>query len=219
MFLIETVLRVLSKVAVCFWIISFISTMSGAEAAFGASSSSTKLIYGIPNSGWTSSQWNWGYASGTGHDCAAICRNRYKTSTSRQEFVQSLLLSGSSSDNDDDEPPDTSINFEEVKLVLALAWQRGRWDGSDGGSGGYGDVLNEMANAQRYESGSDKECSIRLVQDMQERYHLLKPSNKDLERMEGLLMKGDDDGLDYDRARRVASGLVLKSMGFIENGC
>ena len=31
--------------------------------------------------------------------------------------------------------------FEEVKLVLGLAWQNGRWDGSDGGRGGYGDIL------------------------------------------------------------------------------
>ena len=26
-----------------------------------------------------------------------------------------------------------AISFEEVKLILGLAWQRGRWDGSDGG--------------------------------------------------------------------------------------
>jgi hypothetical protein len=99
-------------------------------------------LYGIPNSGWTNPQWNWGYARGTGHDCAAICRTRYQTRASRETLVQQLLLNH-------EEPPTT--NIEEVKLVLALAWQKGRWDGSDGGRGGYGDVLAYMAQAERYE--------------------------------------------------------------------
>lgn len=103
-------------------------------------------------------------------------------------------------------------SFEEIKLVLGLAWQRGRWDGSDGGPGGYGDVLREMANANRYEVGND--CDKLLVQDMQERYHLLDPIDTDKEAMMSVL---EDTG-NIDAARRKCSGLVLKSMGFVENG-
>eukprot|EP00984_Skeletonema_dohrnii_P029991 scaffold21033_cov71-Skeletonema_dohrnii-CCMP3373.AAC.1 len=94
-----------------------------------------KEIYNIPNSGWKSKQWNWGSASGTGHDAAMICRRRWDSREERQKLVQSLL-----------DPvefkasyPDSEVPFEEVKLVLGLAWQRGRWDGSDGGPGGYGE--------------------------------------------------------------------------------
>jgi hypothetical protein len=156
-----------------------------------------KEIYGIPRSGWTSSAWNWGSAVGTGHDCAAICRRQFESRQSRASLVADLSKGKG--------PP-----FEEVKLVLALAWQRGRWDGSDGGVGGYGEVLNAMAQARRYEVGD--ECDRLLVQDMKERYHLLDPTDVDKEAMLSL------DGKDVDGARRRCSGLVLKSMGFIENG-
>lgn len=156
-----------------------------------------KEIYGIPRSGWTSPDWNWGSGVGTGHDCAAICRKKCERRQSRASLVTDLLERKG--------PP-----FEEVKLVLALAWQRGRWDGSDGGPGGYGEVLNAMAQARRYEVGD--ECDRLLVQDMKERYHLLDPTDADKEAMLSL------DGEDVDGARRQCSGLVLKSMGFIENG-
>ena len=107
-------------------------------------------------------------------------------------------------------------NFEEVKLVMALAWQRGRWDGSDGGRGGYGEVLAAMADATRYEDGPEDECSRLLVQDMLDRYQLLDPSEEDRKVMMSLF---EDLEPDMDAARRRASSLVLKSMGFIENGC
>jgi len=164
-----------------------------------------KTIYGIPNSGWTSSEWNWGYAVGTGHDCAAICRQQYQTKKSRVNLIDSLMTST-------EEPQ----NFEEVKLVLALAFQRGRWDGSDGGRGGYGEVLAYMADARRYEIGTEKECALNFVQDMQERFHLLKPDPEDQTTMNQLLIRQDD--ANFDISRRQCSGLVLKAMGFLENG-
>jgi hypothetical protein len=105
-------------------------------------------------------------------------------------------------------------NFEEVKLVLALAWQRGRWDGSDGGRGGYGDVLATMASASRYEDGSEDDCSRHLIEDMQQRFQLL-GSSKDLAVMQGLSHAHGDD---LDAARRECSALVLDTMGFVDNG-
>jgi hypothetical protein len=108
-------------------------------------------------------------------------------------------------------------NFEEVKLILGLAWQNGRWDGSDGGVGGYGDVLRHMAEAQRYEDGLDDECSRRFVQDMQDRFDLLADSTSiELRDMRALL--DGDAAQDMDRAQRRCSGLVLEAMGFVEKG-
>ena len=174
------------------WLFALSST-----AAFSLNMS--REIYGIPNSGWTSKEWHWGSAMGTGHDCALICRRQYDNRQSRAELVSSLLEGKG--------PP-----FEEVKLVLGLAWQRGRWDGSDGGRGGYGDVLSEMAKAKRYEVGS--ECDKLLVQDMKERYHLLNPTDTDKDAMMSIL----DGAEDIDATKRRCSGLVLKSMGFIDSG-
>jgi hypothetical protein len=179
-------------------------------------------LYGIANSGWTNPQWNWGYARGTGHDCAAICRNRYQSRASREMLVQQLLL-------DHEEPPTT--NIEEVKLVLALAWQKGRWDGSDGGRGGYGDVLAYMAQAERYEpkrtsiiqEQAEEErnaCYRRFIEDMQVRFYLLNPTPPQLETMKTLLDDKDDKEkqVRMDVALCRCCGLVLSAMGFVDNG-
>lgn len=163
----------------------------------------------MPASGWTSTTWNWGSAAGTGHDCALICRRSYTTRKARSELVQNLL-----------EPVEQTRsrvpqNFEEIKLVLALAWQNGRWNGSDGGPGGYGDILAAMADAVRYEVGSDEESSRLLVQDMQDRFALLEPADEESKAMTSLW---DDTEPDVDKARRRCCGLVLNAMGFVENG-
>jgi hypothetical protein len=172
-----------------------------------SSSSSTnknrKLIYGIPNSGWSSPEWNWGSPVGTGHDCAAICRQTYGTPQTRQRLIQKLLQAH------------TEVDFEEVKLILGLAWQRGHWDGSDGAPGGYEEVLEWMAEAERYEEGSEEACAKRLVKDMQERFFLLHPTPEQQEAMDALLPLSKKDP---DAARRKAAGLVLQAMGFVEHG-
>lgn len=170
--------------------------------AFSVISMSSKEIYGVAKSGWTSPEWRWGYGVGTGHDCAMICRRQYRSRSSRVNLVDQLIQA----DNKD-------VSFEEVKLVLGLAWQNGRWDGSDGGPGGYGDVLATMAAASRYEIGTEESCSRLLVQDMQERFDLLKPTTEELD-----LMKSVVDEDDYDVARRRCAGLVLSAMGFVDVG-
>jgi hypothetical protein len=188
----------------------FLSQLVQFAAAFSMKSPlDSKTIYDIPKSGWTSPEWNWGYATGTGHDCAAICRQLYSSRNARASLVQNLIDSPLSNKR---EPQ----NFEEIKLILALAWQNGRWDGSDGGLGGYGEVLSLMAAAERYEIGSEEECSINFVNDLRDRFHLLKPEEDDQRLMSSLLV--ESLGEDVDGARRRCSGLVLKAMGFIENG-
>ena len=181
--------------------------LSTSLAMASSSADPTAKLYGIPNSGWTSPDWNWGYASGTGHDCAAICRRRFGTQKARSDLVEALL---------DPSPPSFSEPpFEETKLVLALGWQKGRWDGSDGGQGGYGEVLAAMAEAKRYETeGSEESRIITFVEDMRERFHLLNPSEEDVARMAAINM-GEDE---LERGQRVCCGLVLKAMGFVETG-
>lgn len=178
--------------------------------SFPISMSSSKTIYNVPNSGWTSLQWKWGYAVGTGHDCAAICRDLYKSRRAREGLVTELSRAPTAR-IEEREPK----NFEEVKLILALAWQRGRWDGSDGGRDGYGEVLRAMAEAIRYESENEDENSIRLVEDMMGRFASLSPS---ADQTQALNTVHELLGKDTDAARRKCSGLVLQAMGFVENG-
>ena len=71
-----------------------------------------------------------------------------------------------------------------------------------------------MAQANRYEVGDDEECARILVQDMQDRFRLLSPEQEDQQMMESVF----DLEPDTDAAQRRCSGLVLKAMGFIENG-
>jgi hypothetical protein len=107
-------------------------------------------------------------------------------------------------------------NFEEVRLVLGLAWQQGRRDGSDGGKGGYGDVLNYMAQGKRYEEGSEEECSRRFVEDIHDRFEFIADNTSlELREMRTLL---DDAANDSDYARRKCSGLVLDAMDFVDRG-
>eukprot|EP00978_Attheya_sp_CCMP212_P000336 scaffold684_cov38-Attheya_sp.AAC.1 len=174
----------------------------GCLAFAGPMGKTGKEIYNVPGSGWASPNWNWGYASGTGHDCAMICRDGLSTRDARESFVTELLNSSEHG------PP-----FEEVKLVLGLAWQNGRWDGSDGGRGGYGQVLSAMAAADRYENGDEIECSRLLVEDMKERFHLIAKSEDDIAKMNAL-----DTSADIDPVKRKCAGLVLQCMGFIEKG-
>ncbi|KAG7365080.1 hypothetical protein IV203_038283 [Nitzschia inconspicua] len=135
-----------------------------------------------------------------------ICRQKYATREERSKLVENLIHGH----NNTREPH----NFEEIKLVLALAWQRGRWDRSDAGRGGYGEVLASMVDARRYEVGDEVECSRLLVQDMKDRFEMLNPTADDLAMMRDIF----DSEPDMDSARRRCSGLVLKAMGFIQNG-
>eukprot|EP00533_Pseudo-nitzschia_delicatissima_P013334 CAMPEP_0197275538 /NCGR_PEP_ID=MMETSP1432-20130617/14042_1 /TAXON_ID=44447 /ORGANISM="Pseudo-nitzschia delicatissima, Strain UNC1205" /LENGTH=187 /DNA_ID=CAMNT_0042741453 /DNA_START=20 /DNA_END=584 /DNA_ORIENTATION=+ len=156
-----------------------------------------KPIYGVPNSGWTSPEWNWGYAVGTGHECAAICRQKYASNRERSQLITDLL-----------EGDPTKTDTEEVKLVMALEWQR-NW------RCGYRDVLEMMADARRYEEEGDPSPKYLLLMDMMERFPRLNPTKEDMAAMQALK---DLDNVDC--ALRICSGLVLKAMdlGIDENG-
>ena len=176
-----------------------------------------KEVYNIPNSGWKSKQWNWGYAQGTGHDCAAICRRRWDNRNERQKLVQSLL-----------DPvefkstyPDSEVPFEEIKLILALAWQRGRWDGSDGGPGGYGEVLSLMAEARRYEDEDEVISALNFIEDISKRFETISRNAQELKRMKSIA--NDVRGKHAEKEevfmdRREVAGMVLDAIDFVEKG-
>lgn len=176
-----------------------------------------KEIYNIPNSGWKSKQWNWGYAQGTGHDCAAICRRRWDSRQDREKLVQSLL-----------DPvefkasyPDSEVPFEEIKLILGLAWQRGRWDGSDGGPGGYGEVLSIMVDARRYEDDDEVISALNFIEDVGKRFGTISRNAEELKRMKSIA--NDVRGKHAEKEevfmdRREVAGMVLDAMGFIQTG-
>jgi len=170
-----------------------------------------------------------------------LCRRQYRTPESRRDLIANLVMTKeairggttTTADNAQRSP----ANFEEVKLILALAWQKGLHNGHGGGGGGelrpYGEILDAMVQAERYENkavaGSgpgrddddddddddDKDNSLLLVQDMQKRYFFLTPEVDDKIRMNLLLYDGDED---WDWIRRRCSGLVLRALDFEENG-
>lgn len=107
-------------------------------------------------------------------------------------------------------------SLDELKLILGLCWQRGRWDGTDGGRGGYGEVLYNMAEC-KYETWfacDDGTASKReLLSDMSERFHLITKSEDETA---SIMELGDNDNI--DGSVRKCAGLVLNSMEFVTSG-
>lgn len=168
----------------------------------------SKEIYNVRGSGWSSPEWRWGYSVGTGHDCAMICRQKYSKQKSRSDLIKQLWDSVKCVDGQ------RQPCFEEVKLILGLAFQNARWDGSDGGPGGYADILTMMADAKRYETEDDVANAKIFSDDMLSRVHLISPEES-LEKLKGIR---DFCGDDYDLLRRKCSAYVLSEIGFIEKG-
>jgi hypothetical protein len=196
-------------------------------SALMMSNKKNKEIYDIKGSGWKSPYWNWGSANGTGHDCALLCRRKFNTKEVRGQLIKSLMAGREKEDQGSNDTPCDNLPFEEVKLILGLTIQRGRWDGTDGGSpGGYSEVLEFMAQAKRYESDNEDMNAKLFVQDMSERFQLIAhndfddgASSIDGEKSMKLMtqiIKNDVD--DADAIRRKCTGLVLLNMGFIEFG-
>jgi hypothetical protein len=177
----------------------------------------TKQIYNIPNSGWKSKKWNWGSAQGTGHDCAAICRRRYDDIVDRKQLVDALLSPVEFKASH----PNSEVSFEEVKLILGLAWQRGRWDGSDGGPEGYSSVLENMANARRYENDDEVISALNFIEDVSEKFSCISKNVESLNRMKSIA--NDVRGKHARKEevfmdRRICAGLILEAMDFVQNG-
>mmetsp|Transcript_27425 Transcript_27425/g.31703 ORF Transcript_27425/g.31703 Transcript_27425/m.31703 type:complete len:269 (+) Transcript_27425:123-929(+) len=191
----------------------------------------SKEVYNITGSGWTCPTWKWGSALGTAHEAAKICRKKYDTSERRAELIKSLLLLD---EEDQDEEEDTTTNagteiddhkknplrepnsLEEVKLILALFWQKRRKKGY-GGIEAYGQLVDLMAQGTRYEDDEDDDMSYRmLIQDMQKRFMFLYDTPAEDRVMLNTIWYECEP--DTDLAFRRVSGLILKNMEFVEMG-
>jgi len=146
-----------------------------------------------------------------GHDCAMICRTKWSNLQSRKELIQSLIRGD---ENISDFDPEW---LDELKLILGLCWQRGRRDGSDGGIGGYSEVLDNLSGCQ-YETFfacDDGVASKRnFLNDMRKRFELIAKSQKYID----LVMDLSEEEDDLDISVKICSGAVLDSMNFIEWG-
>ena len=126
------------------------------------------------------------------------------------------------------------LPFEEVKLILALAWQRGRWDGSDGGPNGYRSVLATMVDARRYEhhhhdetdddDDDDVLSALNFIEDVTDKFHTISRNSDDLNKMKDIAngvvrnKKRHASREEIFTARRVCAGMVLDAMNFVDNG-
>mmetsp|Transcript_4213 Transcript_4213/g.7484 ORF Transcript_4213/g.7484 Transcript_4213/m.7484 type:complete len:233 (-) Transcript_4213:166-864(-) len=184
---------------------------------YSSPNETTKQIYSINDSGWKSPKWNWGSAQGTGHDCAAICRRRWDDRSDRHEMVQSLLTPAEFKAT----RPESEVPFEEIKLILGLAWQRGRWDGSDGGPDGYSAVLSTLADARRYESEDEVISALNFIEDVSARFNTISRNAEELKRMKAIAndVRGKHAGKEeIFMARRTCAGMVLDATNFADNG-
>jgi hypothetical protein len=98
----------------------------------------------VMSSSWSSPDWRWGYANGAAHDVAMGVRSSLSTPQSRARFLESLRSSGGGA------PP-----LDDVKMVLALAWQRARNYGHDDAD--WEGAMEEMAKCRfEGEGGSQR---------------------------------------------------------------
>merc|ERR1712060_324602 len=102
-----------------------------------------------------------------------MCRRKYSSREERMKLIKDLL-----------EGDPTTTDLEEGKLVMALKWQRNY-------RSGYGDVLDMMADARRYEEGPSPNSL--LLGDMMERFHLVNPTEEDRAAMQAL---SENDNVD-----------------------
>ncbi|KAJ1484691.1 hypothetical protein T484DRAFT_2490886 [Baffinella frigidus] len=90
---------------------------------------------------WADPDWSWGYGVGKAHDSASVLRSALSSEESRTKWIQALLV-------------DEKLEWEVVKLCLALQWQRAAREGRDGGTGGFGDILERLVDC-KYEGSDD----------------------------------------------------------------
>jgi len=125
--------------------------------------------------GWASDTWNWGYAVGDAHNEAMRVRKELRDTFDfeegdvgriRRDWLVDMVAGSS------------EVDWEDVKLVLALKWQKAAREGRDGGVQGYGYVMEQMRLA-KYE-GSEA-ADLQLVTDMERRLDLLRGNTQDME--------------------------------------
>ena len=103
-------------------------------------------------SGFSDPNWNWGSSVGTGHDAAMNLRSALGTSDKRVTFIQSIV---NSSDQ---------YNLDDVKLALALRFQRASRERIDGSNEGY--IIMERMARLKYEGPNGEMVLLKDLTDL-----------------------------------------------------
>lgn len=158
--------------------------------SIGAPRRQVRLVPANAGATWGSPTWNWGYAVGDAHDAAAVLRQRLQSQPLRAAWLQQMVVAPA------------EVPWEDVKLALALLWQRASRERRDGGPGGWSDVMWNLVDA-KYEGGLEQDR--KFVVDMEARLP------------QALLVEeGPEDDVDAWR-RRVATS-ALQALSFVELG-
>ncbi|EKX41455.1 hypothetical protein GUITHDRAFT_153807 [Guillardia theta CCMP2712] len=149
---------------------------------------------------WDSPTWRWGYSQGDAHDLAFQLRTKLFDENSRMDWLRNLVNG-------------QSVEWEDVKVVLGLLWQRANreaWQGSDY----YNDILNRMV-AAHYE-GSQESDKV-LMADMEEGLHRIS-AYQDMDVLMEILGQADGDFTSHDFDRRLVALRVFMGFDFVKSG-
>ena len=97
---------------------------------------------------WSDNGWNWGSAVGTAHNVAMSTRAGLGTKQKRTAWIENCSKG--------------EIDVEEMKMVLALRFQRASREGKDGCGAGW-NIMCDMADC-KYEGGEDN--LVKLKDDL-----------------------------------------------------
>ena len=152
-------------------------------------------------SGWSSPSWNWGSAVGDAHNEAMRIRGALRDEELRRQWLVSMI--GGSS----------AVEWEDVKLVLALKWQKAARERRDAD---YGFVMERLRLAE-YEGDQQDEV---MVADMEARLDQLRPDAKEMEAF--FMAAQNNEGGIYqdlpDAHRRAVAARVLVGLDFVAQG-
>ena len=170
----------------------------------------------LPPEPWTSPNWNWGSARGDAHDAARVVRGVLNESPSRRrDWITAMVQST---------PSDDAVPWEEVKLVMALAFQLSGHRRAEVCRSGNGTWLEVMAMMQRgyFEGGMTGRDGggggdLALAMELEAR---LTPDGKNLLRdaKAAASASGAPAAWVHDAVRRSAAMAVLLELQFLEVG-
>mmetsp|Transcript_27272 Transcript_27272/g.26084 ORF Transcript_27272/g.26084 Transcript_27272/m.26084 type:complete len:186 (+) Transcript_27272:133-690(+) len=111
----------------------------------------TRMSYPVVGTGFADPNWNWGSSVGKGHEAAMKLRLKLGNSDSRAGFIKKIVQGSE------------EFNLEDIKLALALRFQRASYEGIEGSKEG-SQIMNRMAKRE-YEGGKGE---IKLRRDLDE---------------------------------------------------
>lgn len=177
---------------IIYTVFSFVISNITQAIAFGRNFKRQNIKYRMTSlNGFSDPNWNWGSSNGSGHEAAMKLRFQLGDTEKRKSFIKNVVNT-------------SDIDFEDIKLALALRFQRASREGKGGSDEGY-IIMTKMAN-RKYEGGKSGES--RLLFDLEE---LLLVLPSDLVSEAGSVVGGGGH-LNYTAAK-VLCGMNFKTAG------